>query len=161
MNMLPERNAIENAIRLLFDFERRDFLHISGLAIDPEKLRKAFREKAKQLHPDRARALGADEKYLEAVFKNINNAYQLLIALVSDEELFGAFLKSYEPEPVLKVKKILQNEGQSPGAYHRSDDRYGNDNISAKDYHLLHQREFLLRRQNSGIEASARTVSVL
>ena len=55
---------------------KRDYYEVLGIdkGASPEEIKKAFRSKAKQLHPDR----NSDNPNAEAQFKEANEAYDIL-----------------------------------------------------------------------------------
>jgi hypothetical protein len=55
---------------------KRDYYEVLGIdkGASPEEIKKAFRTKAKQLHPDR----NSDNPNAEAQFKEANEAYDIL-----------------------------------------------------------------------------------
>jgi hypothetical protein len=53
--------------------------------IDPLTLRAAFRNRAMQVHPDRADSLGVDASRLEEAFKRLHGAYRLLTRIVEKD----------------------------------------------------------------------------
>ncbi|MFZ0449406.1 MAG: J domain-containing protein [Desulfatiglandaceae bacterium] len=52
--------------------------------IQPSSLKSAFREKALQTHPDRARALGSDQMAMSERFKEVSQAYEKLKSLLNE-----------------------------------------------------------------------------
>ncbi|MFN3641376.1 MAG: molecular chaperone DnaJ [Gemmobacter sp.] len=64
---------------------KRDFYEVLGIArgASPEEIKKAYRTKAKELHPDR----NADNPKAEAQFKEVNEAYDVL----KDEQKKAAY----------------------------------------------------------------------
>ena len=81
----------------------RDFYKILGVSRDasPEEIKKAYRQLAKELHPDR----NPDDKEAEERFKDVSGAYGVL----SDEEK----KKLYD-----EFGEIGLREGFDPEAYH-------------------------------------------
>jgi hypothetical protein len=49
-----------------------------GAGVDPDALRRAFRRRALELHPDRAHALGRDPRDLAEEFQALRRAFELL-----------------------------------------------------------------------------------
>jgi hypothetical protein len=49
-----------------------------GSGVDPDALRRAFRRRALELHPDRAHALGRDPRDLAEEFQALRRAFELL-----------------------------------------------------------------------------------
>ena len=54
--------------------------------LEIKTVKRAFREKAKHSHPDKAAILGKNEKELEIKFKDINNSCQILVDLLNDKD---------------------------------------------------------------------------
>ncbi len=74
--------------------------------LEIETVRRAFREKAKFFHPDRAVILGGDEKELEKQFKDLNDSCQILLNLINDKNsLSKLFYKSFQEYSVKKNDK--------------------------------------------------------
>jgi hypothetical protein len=143
MDGIPSRRIIDDAFLLLFNVTNENSARLGNRQISPATLRKAFHEKAKEFHPDRARALGTDEKMLEASFKNINNAYQILSALVTDNRLYAAFLKSYGPIRVINTKhRNTTGHDTTRGNEfkHRPGSSYAEDLIFAREYYKRHHK---------------------
>jgi hypothetical protein len=49
-----------------------------GAGVEPDQLRRAFRRRALELHPDRAEALGRDPRDLAEEFQALRRAFELL-----------------------------------------------------------------------------------
>ena len=76
--MSPE---IASALRLLYGDQitaRPDMLR----TLDPEALKAAFRKRAMELHPDRAKIIGKSSDELSELFKDVQTAYEQLRELL-------------------------------------------------------------------------------
>ena len=76
--MSPE---IASALRLLYGDQitaRPDMLR----TLDPEALKAAFRKRAMELHPDRAKIIGKSSDELSEMFKDVQTAYEQLRELL-------------------------------------------------------------------------------
>ena len=56
--------------------------------LQPSGLKAAYRKKALETHPDRAKTLGIDEAQMLQQFKNVNDAYERLYSIVTGESDF-------------------------------------------------------------------------
>ncbi len=72
------------ACRVLFDMPARptdDFL----MSLEPAALKRAYRRKALETHPDRSMALGKSEAEMNRRFKEVSMAYERLIPIANGE----------------------------------------------------------------------------
>lgn len=76
--MSPE---IASALRLLYGESGKAESELLR-QLDPEGLKAAFRRRAMELHPDRARILGKNSDELSELFKDVQTAYQRLRELI-------------------------------------------------------------------------------
>lgn len=90
--------AINTAVKIIFDetgvFDPKSYIR----RIDKNDIKKAFRDKVKKTHPDRALLLGRDVVDLEKDFKLVNEAYSVILKyfddiVVSKDE--NIFVKQY------------------------------------------------------------------
>ncbi|MFZ5570847.1 MAG: J domain-containing protein [Thermodesulfobacteriota bacterium] len=89
--MLPDPLSTDllYACRILFDAPvgvTNDFL----MNLEPAALKRAYRRKAFETHPDRSRALGKSETEMNRRFKEVSLAYERLVPIVSGETVFTA-----------------------------------------------------------------------
>ncbi len=83
MTVVPH-NLIVQACNILFGPEvvvSNDFLRY----LQPSGVKAAFRKKALETHPDRAKILGVDEAQMLQQFKNVNDAYKRLYPIVGGD----------------------------------------------------------------------------
>jgi len=78
----PITREIYNACHILFGFEVDVSTHFLS-SLHTEKLKTAFKKKALETHPDRARLLNKDAAKLNERFKEVNEAYDRLGLLLS------------------------------------------------------------------------------
>lgn len=84
--MAPTSRAIEaaQAYRTLFGAHApapRSLEHLT-----PESVKRAFRSRAFELHPDRAAALGVNRESLTSRFQELSSAYEVLLAFTAPAE---------------------------------------------------------------------------
>lgn len=85
MSFIPAEKEISNACRVLFGSEvlvSTDFLKY----LQPEGLKAAFRKKALETHPDRAKTVGIVEDIMNERFKEVILAYEKLSPLIEAEK---------------------------------------------------------------------------
>ncbi len=85
------------ACRLLFDTPvglTNDFI----LNLEPAALKRAYRRKAFETHPDRSRALGKSETEMNRRFKEVSMAYERLIPIVNGESEYITQPKARPPK---------------------------------------------------------------
>jgi len=109
------------ALSNLFDNDSYNKYVCNFKKLEIKTVKKAFREKAKEFHPDKAVILGEDEKKLETKFKDINNSYQILISLLSDKNglnklSYGSFDNRTRKKTV-KKDNIKKNYNTDKGSF--------------------------------------------
>ena len=83
--MIIADKEINKAVNDIFDtnFKTNDNF-LKNMQVDT--LKRAFRKRVKQFHPDRARIVGVNESILTEKFKSINESYKLLLSIVKEGE---------------------------------------------------------------------------
>lgn len=87
MNEIITADRLIEACRLLFGNEINysvDFLRY----LQESGLKSAYRQRARETHPDRAAILNCDVSYLESQFKRVNDAYHYLLTYVQNPGRF-------------------------------------------------------------------------
>ncbi len=70
--------------------------------LQPSGVKAAYRQKAKETHPDRSVVIGKSEELLNQLFKEVNQAYEQLNLVVGDDSFFSTVplaKKSRKKEP--------------------------------------------------------------
>jgi len=77
---------IKKAARVFFSNDINTFESVN-ITLNKNILKKQFRSKVAEFHPDKAVSLGKNRLYMEERFKEINNAYQILLGAVEKQPL--------------------------------------------------------------------------
>lgn len=85
--------------------------------LQPSGLRDAFRKKAFETHPDRAKALGKDESKLNELFKEVVLAYEKLSSIISEDE---TVLSRNKPD----IRKNKRKSSAGHKTHRESQDNY-------------------------------------
>ncbi len=141
MSMMENGIDIENAFALVFGNINR-FSGDYYQRLDPEKAKRAFRRKAKELHPDRASVTGMDEETLEASFKSLVDAYRIVSTLMADKALFSSFIDSVNRRN--GTRRAPDTIRQSSGSY---DPRARGERWTRTGSPELHPRKYRLRNR--------------
>ncbi len=112
----------------------QDTLISSGFIkhLQPEGLKAAYREKAKENHPDKAKRTGIDESVLTERFRNITEAYESLLPFVSGQKSVDALLSGPLAGKENKAKRHATKkapEGPAPGNGFSGFDFYHEGNV--------------------------------
>lgn len=105
--------GVDTAVTILFGNEQcmQDAAHM-----DHELLKKAFREKVKSTHPDRAVLLGRDFAELESEFKRVQEAYEVLLAY-NREEKHSHLRREYKTAAKQKEERAHPERDEKPKSH--------------------------------------------
>ncbi|OGP40477.1 MAG: hypothetical protein A2324_00200 [Candidatus Raymondbacteria bacterium RIFOXYB2_FULL_49_35] len=106
------RELFNSEVNICLDFIRH--LQVDGL-------KSAYREKVKQCHPDKARALGVSSDILKRTFVRISNAYETVLPYVTGEK---------------DINRLITQQ-KKPSLRHDADQRQGQEQ-SVKKRDLWH-----------------------
>ncbi len=108
--MIPE---VASALRLLYGDQVTVRAESLG-QIDPAGLKNAFRKRAMELHPDRARILGRNSDELSERFKDVQTAYAKLSNMLSSSQKHAEdFRKTARP-----ARRSGNHWAGTPGAHY-------------------------------------------
>lgn len=77
------RTTLERDLRILLGRSAAD---LTGRVIDPVCLKRAYRRRAREFHPDMAMARGADPEYLAERFRALSDAYLRVLSLLDSSD---------------------------------------------------------------------------
>jgi hypothetical protein len=96
MTTLAAPQDLERACAVLFGTRRPSFDELRRTPWQ-DTLRRAFRKRAFETHPDRARALGRDEALLAAEFRELERAYECVVTHLSSPPAVRKVVTSAPP----------------------------------------------------------------
>ena len=97
--------------------EQKAFFLLMGIpgqgvnAADEDSLKKAFRNKAKNSHPDMAVSLGKDPRLMQIRFQELNDAFNILMERIQKEK---SSYKIYAPPRPPRSTQTRTNQGRNP-----------------------------------------------
>lgn len=119
-----EENEILNAFVLLFGTDLIVSLH-SISSLNPMEIKIAYRKKAFETHPDRARLLGKSELEMAERFREINFAYEKLTSFLKDN---WRYFKNINPSAKNNNTKRATTSSTKDKNVNSRNRRHRNDN---------------------------------